>query len=186
MEYRYSAPGYTDGFARREDNRVAELEARVRQLENEAAERRGYERGIQEREAPAERPAPEPVQPKEEKGLTRKHLFEYSEEGYICPEQFVSTGNHLLNNVFSDYYESTGVKYTAREHKKNGKDATIIRDDKNTIVRDIDYSVFEGIPSGREFVGYVDSLLRSMDIHREDFRTVEYSSWSPRRCGTLY
>ncbi|MBI4174551.1 MAG: hypothetical protein HY517_02810 [Candidatus Aenigmarchaeota archaeon] len=135
------------------------------------AERRGYERGI------AELPA-EPVQ-EEERRITVGYDFE------ICNEvQYTSEAVNILNNVFAEVEEDTGVNLHAYVAGSLQNPYILIRGPNDRLYfPNIDLlSQFHGRkPGGSELVDYLDrNVLQPMKIDvQRDYPEIKFQFRSP-------
>ncbi len=163
----------------RQDGRIGNLEARVENLEDRTDNLEYRTESLEQQysnlrawvasgaqSAPRVQPTHEPVQLIEnipEPPAREENNF-IGYDGIVCPEQYSSEANGILNRVFDNYFEEHGVLYHAYQDIKNGIPYTKVRKGKEVVLVD-DYSFFKGKkPTGSEFGNYIDGMLEKIGI----------------------
>jgi hypothetical protein len=170
------------GDERQFNMRQRENEERLRELEKEVPQ-------LQQPSAQApEVPVAPTTAPQAQAAQTEKPQRDTYEFGYldkICPEQYVSEGNSLLNYLFDKFAEKGGKRYHAYA-VRNSRLYTLVRDENNKNVLKEEYSAFDdkNPPTGPEFVNYLGSLAERLGIDMRNFFDVEFREYTPRTCST--
>lgn len=105
--------------------------------------------------------------------------------GRICPEQYVSEGNGLLNCIFEEVSRKGGERFHA--YAMDGGwlgQHTIIRNNSDKIVAIENYSSLKNRDlNGQEFVNYVNNISRKIGISANDYVDINFSNHTPSKCS---